>query len=99
MLNKNILRGWFEFLKGLVQNSKWVERRRKKIENDRRCQIGGAFGSHATPSQRKGQDLSNAYWERQRLVIEQSHTHHLKGVRAIYLLARVWQTPTKLFFF
>jgi len=31
MLSKNILRGWFEFLKGLAQNSKWVERRRKKI--------------------------------------------------------------------
>jgi hypothetical protein len=31
MLSKKILRGWFEFLKGLAQNSKWVERRRKKI--------------------------------------------------------------------
>jgi len=29
MLSKNILRGWFEFLKGLAQNSKWVERRKK----------------------------------------------------------------------
>jgi hypothetical protein len=32
MLSKNILRGWFEFLKGLAQNSKWVERRRKKYK-------------------------------------------------------------------
>jgi hypothetical protein len=29
MLSKNILRGWFEFFKGLAQNSKWVERKKK----------------------------------------------------------------------